>query len=856
MLLFGKKLIPLLFASPPSPSLTTTTTTTSSLAISTFQPNVIHSTKTKVAFLRKAVVPQAQQESHDVMVEAAKEMIEEIDEDVVASVSPPRKIINDVQSIYKELAKGSYSTRDHYHPMIQFKYMSPNNIRESTNFPMYDTDLNANSHSDVVDDSKDNANELKQAFERIKNDGNDDKTESKTIAIYLPGLDGVGISATTQFDDLSHNYELWRMYINDRDTTTSFAELINTICEFIQDVVQLNEDGDNRKIILIGESFGGLLAPSVALRLQSILKNMSKRGSDVDVKDVLQGMVLVNPATSFDQTQWSTIVPLLASLRHIEKDQEKEQEQQTQNPLFELPELPTPYSVIGGFALAATVPDSKQFQTIFDIFSSTKVTNTQELSDVLASMTDGFGILADKLPAEVMEHRVSQWLNVGCMVLNGNGDNDHSGSRLKELIGVETLIIAGADDNMLPTKKEADRLVNLLPNCTSMVVKGSGHFVLDDRFNLTQAIMTSPLSKTKAEVNKSGEKKPYDPILDWKLPSGRIVEKTIEARVKPLRTLTSPVFFSSDVDGTRKKGLGFVPPNSVNGIPNKKPMLFVANHQLLGLDLGMIISQLIEERGINARGLAHPVIFQGGDGFGEPISDDEDDNNKRIERRDRNGRILDDDHIPGGTFQTFGAVMVTPRNYYRLMESGQTGLLFPGGVREVFHGKDESYELFWPEKVDFVRVAARFNATIVPISAAGAADSANILIDAPDILNLPFGLGERAANSSKNAISARFDMSNSEELFQPPLVVPKPLPSRHYFVFGKPFETTSISHKSPDMCKKLYDDVKMELRRGLDDILIARENDPFNNTATRLAYETLYGKQAPTFSIEELNPKN
>ncbi len=391
-----------------------------------------------------------------------------------------------------------------------------------------------------------------------------------------------------------------------------------------------------------------------------------------------------------------------------------------------------------------------------------------------------------------------------------------------------------------------------------MIVKDSGHFVLDDRFNLTEAIMTSPLMKTKTDGNESGKKKkkPYDPILDWKLPSTSVVEKTIEARVKPLRTLTSPVFFSSSADGTRKKGLGFLPSNNVNGIPNKKPMLFVANHQLLGLDLGMIIAQLIEERGINARGLAHPVVFGGGDfdGFGGPISDGDDDDGKgRIERRDRNGRILDDDHIPGGTFQTFGAVMVTPRNYYRLMQTGQTGLLFPGGVREVFHGKDESYELFWPEKVDFVRVAALFNATIVPISAVGAADSANILIDAPDMLNLPFGLGERAANSTKNVISARFDMSDSEELFQPPLVVPKPLPARHYFVFGKPFETTSINHKSRDMCKNLYDDVKMELRRGLDDLLVAREKDPFKNTATRLAYERLYGKQAPTFAVEELN---
>lgn len=60
-----------------------------------------------------------------------------------------------------------------------------------------------------------------------------------------------------------------------------------------------------------------------------------------------------------------------------------------------------------------------------------------------------------------------------------------------------------------------------------------------------------------------------------------------------------------------------------------------------------------------------------------------------------------------------GAVEVNPRNFYRLLQTGQAVLLFPGGVREALHGKNEDYQVYWPEKTDFVRVAARFNATIV-----------------------------------------------------------------------------------------------------------------------------------------------
>lgn len=39
--------------------------------------------------------------------------------------------------------------------------------------------------------------------------------------------------------------------------------------------------------------------------------------------------------------------------------------------------------------------------------------------------------------------------------------------------------------------------------------------------------------------------------------------------------------------------------------------------------------------------------------------------------------------------------------------------------------KDERYTLIWPEKSEFVRMAARFGATIVPFGAVGAEDAFN-----------------------------------------------------------------------------------------------------------------------------------
>lgn len=262
----------------------------------------------------------------------------------------------------------------------------------------------------------------------------------------------------------------------------------------------------------------------------------------------------------------------------------------------------------------------------------------------------------------------------------------------------------------------------------------------------------------------------------------------------------------------------------------------------MGLDLNLVISKFID-MDISVRGLAHPVIFQ------QPGR----------QRLDLDGRIpgLQNRQRGGGggpgtnNFELFGAVMVTPRNYYRLLQSGQNVLLFPGGVKEVFHGRDQAYELLWPEKVDFVRTAARFNATIIPLSAVGMADSLNILLDPSEIANLPL-LGERARQFANNVTAARFDMKNEEENFLPPVVAPG-LPSRNYFLFGQPISTSTLDPKDKVACQALYTSVQEEMKRGFRDVLAARENDPYKEAPVRLVYERLNGKKAPTFAISDLD---
>ena len=102
-------------------------------------------------------------------------------------------------------------------------------------------------------------------------------------------------------------------------------------------------------------------------------------------------------------------------------------------------------------------------------------------------------------------------------------------------------------------------------------------------------------------------------------------------------------------------------------------------------------------------------------------------------------------------------------------------------------------------------------------------------------------------------MSARFDGDETSELFQPPVAVPKPLPARHYFVFGTPMSTEGLDHGDREGCEVFYEDVKREMRRGFDDVLRAREKDPFSDSLRRIAYERVTGKIAPTFPLEELS---
>lgn len=641
----------------------------------------------------------------------------------------------------------------------------------------------------------------------------EERDEKKPIAVYLPGLDGFGISAATQFSDLSHIFELWRLFIDPTDRS-SFREIVNGASSFLSEL----HKNTSQPITLVGESCGGLFAAAIALKLSNT--------------KVLQGLVMVNPATSFSRTAWETIVPQLVLVDDLIGKSRQEttdetdsnmsleaRENESVDELSNKSDWPSAYAILGSLLLSSTIPDTDQLRRIADSILSTPGTP----SDIFETMVVAFKETERRLPSTLLNHRI-EWLSVGTPIVN---------ARINHL-KLPTLVIVGKEDRLLPSEEEAERLVRIMPSAEKTVVQNRGHFVLDQNVNLTEAILYSSIDP----LNWNQSKRKYDAITDWSLPEQSTIDSVIESFVKPLTSAHSPVWFSTDSKGKRWKGLLKVPQPKKNTSDGSNPILFVANHQLAGLDLSLILTEIWEQREYWPRGLAHPVTFLTGNGTSDELGG-------------RTPGVMDQRAgIMPSNFQTFGAVEVNPRNYYRLMQSGQHVLLFPGGAKEAQSGRKD-YPLFWPEKVDFVRTAAKFNATVVPLACIGMVDSVNVLAEPDAIMNMPL-LGNRLRSFNTNISSARFDQRNEDEIIGFPLLIPG-LPARNYFLFGQPFSLQDVDPYDKDACMNVYSQIQHELRRGLDDLLGAREHDAYKDTVRRLAYERLVGKQAPTFSADTLN---
>ncbi|XP_022143052.1 acyltransferase-like protein At1g54570, chloroplastic [Momordica charantia] len=229
-------------------------------------------------------------------------------------------------------------------------------------------------------------------------------------------------------------------------------------------------------------------------------------------------------------------------------------------------------------------------------------------------------------------------------------------------------------------------------------------------------------------------------------------------------------------------------------------------------------------------------------------------------------------------------VPVTGSNLYKLLSENSHVLLYPGGAREAFHRKGEEYKLFWPDQQEFVRMAARFGATILPFGAVGEDDLAQMILDYNDLIKIPMlndHIRETTQNvaklilsffSEKMELGKQIEVSFSFRMFSInrvysdfrgvdkgevanqdiffPLLLPK-IPGRFYYLFGKPIVTKGREEILKDKKKatQLYNEVKSEVEHSLEYLIKKRKEDPYRSFVDRMVYKAIYASQqeVPTF---------
>ncbi|MCL7024036.1 hypothetical protein MKW94_021561 [Papaver nudicaule] len=380
-------------------------------------------------------------------------------------------------------------------------------------------------------------------------------------------------------------------------------------------------------------------------------------------------------------------------------------------------------------------------------------------------------------------------------------------------IKAEVLVLASGKDNLLPSGDEAQRLWSSLENCKVRYFKDNGHtLLLEDGLNMLSFIKATHMYR---------HSKTHDHVSDF-IPISKSEFKDLYLQgSSAFITATSPVMLSTLEDGKIVRGL--------EGIPDKGPVLLVGYHMLMGLELASIAGEFVREKKVPLRGIAHPVLFS-----------------LKNETSLNEFSIFD--------FLTLiGALPVSPSNLYRLLSNKSFVLLYPGGAREALHRKGEEYKCFWPDQPEFVRMAAKFEATIVPFGVVGEDDITQYVLDYDDQMKIPFvrDLIKESNRDTKNIrADAKGEVAN-QGLFIPG-VLPK-IPGRFYYLFGKPIETKGMQEemKDKDNANAMYMKIKSEVESLMSYLVKNREKDPYRGIIQRTIYKAIKTPidQVPTFEL-------
>ncbi|KAL0331305.1 UNVERIFIED_CONTAM: Acyltransferase-like protein, chloroplastic [Sesamum angustifolium] len=361
----------------------------------------------------------------------------------------------------------------------------------------------------------------------------------------------------------------------------------------------------------------------------------------------------------------------------------------------------------------------------------------EQLAANLTSLLPRLSGLADIIPKETLLWKLKLLKTAAA----------YAKSRL-HAVKAEVLVLASGKDNMLPSRDEARMLRRRLQNCKVRYFKDNGHTILlEDSVNLLTIIKgTNTYRRTRN----------HDYVMDFVPLSMSEFEQAVE-RNGWFRNYAGPAMFSTTEDGKIVRGL--------SGVPDEGPVLLVGYHMLMGLELSPLVEEFLRVKNVMVRGIAHPTLFS-----------------HLVERKNEEFSLPD-------YLRVYGAVPVSASNLFKLLKTKSHVLLYPGGAREALHRKGEEYKLFWPDQPEFVRMAARFGATIVPFGVIGEDDLVELILDYDDLMKIPvWGDRIRSDNKKYEAFNVRAGMRGevaNQALYLPGLL-PK-IPAVYTTCLGSQF---------------------------------------------------------------------
>jgi len=341
------------------------------------------------------------------------------------------------------------------------------------------------------------------------------QSAGKPPLLYLPGLDGKGAYSSTSLQNLTNHFDVWRLSIDCNDRSR-FIDIAIKCRDFMKTFKQAP--------VLVGESFGGLLACYVSI---------------ISITKPTQ-LVIINPATSFDRTSWNSIGPFIANTGEA-------------------------FPLVGAATLLATAVEVEQFQRlgkpIMDRINSTE-SALLELNNMFAMSK----LITDILPPETLNWRLSKWLATGSSLM----------SEKYSAITSPTVVIVGQNDRLLPSQSEGRRLQKVINSTTVEVLEfvDTGHAILDGSLDLASILLNSRTFQP-----------PKIPTVEVAYPSDDAIA-SIEKQIGPFTKSFSPVFLTRQTQGPSSssssssqviRGIDTVP-TGLSG----RPVLLVGNHQLYG----------------------------------------------------------------------------------------------------------------------------------------------------------------------------------------------------------------------------------------------------------------------------------